>query len=56
MRYKDQVNRLSLETIRKVLFKLIDYRTKMYVYDYRVDNKINELQSSYLLAFNIIKQ
>ncbi len=56
MRYKHQVDKLSLETIRKALFELIDYRTKMCVYDYRVENKINELQSSYLLAFNIIKQ
>jgi hypothetical protein len=56
MGYKEEINRLSPETIRGVISALITYRSKMYVYDRRVDNKINELTRSYLSLFGIIKQ
>jgi len=56
MRYKEDISRLPLETIKKVISTLQLYRSRMYVYDRRVDNKINQLKKSYLSAFGITKQ
>ena len=55
MKYNQDINRLSLETIRSVVSALATYRSRILLYDQRVDNKINKLTRSYLSACGITK-